>query len=90
MMAWNLKHLESLPRPAAFGIGLAWLRADTIAWRAGGLPTVYASVTDEILVIRSRSSHALQISFTVGSPHRAHALRAAGGYFAWSSGRIWS
>src|SRR5206468_7635028 len=40
--------------------------------------------------IRSRSSHALQITFTVGSPHRAHALSAAGGYFAWSSGRIWS
>src|SRR2546430_344768 len=38
--------------------------------------------------MRSRSSQALQISFTVGSPHRAHALRAAGGNFAWSKGRI--
>src|SRR2546426_774664 len=38
--------------------------------------------------MRSRSSHALQISFTVGSPHRAHALSAAGGNSAWSNGRI--
>src|SRR5438093_13776500 len=40
--------------------------------------------------IRSRSSHALQTTFTVGSPHRAHAFSVAGGYFAWRSGRIWS
>src|SRR5207247_5250487 len=56
----------------------------------GGLPTVYVSVTDEILAIRSRSSHALHVSLIVGSPHRAHALSAAGGYFPWRSGRIWS
>src|SRR3989454_169982 len=41
-------------------------------------------------VIRSRSSHALHTSFPVGSPHRAQALRGAGGYLAWRRGRIWS
>ena len=52
-----------------------------------GLLISYVSVINDLMPSRSRSSHALHTAWTVGSPHRAHALSAAGGYFSWRRGR---
>lgn len=64
------------------------------AWATSIRPQVQgvlsAKATAAIRPIRSRSSHALQTSWIVGSPHRLHARRDAGGNSRWRRGLIWS